>query len=86
MTGPAFFRADMAIAKRIDITKRIWSDLRVDILNVFDNTDFFGSTWSTSSSQPYPTSTSQYEVTSAYRDSSNTQDPGRQADPAVVAG
>ncbi len=51
--------------------KRIWSDLRVDVLNVFDNIDFFGSTMAS----PY-TSTSNYEVTSAYRDSSNTQDPG----------
>ena len=70
VTGPAFFRADMSIAKRIDLTKRVWSDIRFDILNVFNNVDFFGTT------SIGGTTTSSYEVSSAYRDSSNTQDPG----------
>jgi hypothetical protein len=60
----------MSIAKRIDLTKRVWSDIRFDILNVFNNVDFFGTT------SIGGTTTSSYEVSSAYRDSSNTQDPG----------
>jgi hypothetical protein len=73
VTGPAFFRTDIGVSKRLDITKRVWGDFRVDILNLFNNIDYFGvSSWGTST----PTATSYYEVTSAYRDSSNTQDPG----------
>jgi len=70
VTGPAFFRADVGLGKRIDFTRRVWGDFRVDILNVLNNIDYFGTTSVGS------TSTSGYEVTSAYRDSSNTQDPG----------
>ena len=74
VTGPAFFRTDIGVGKRLDITKRVWGDFRVDILNVFNNIDFFGVTWSTTDSGK--ASLGGYEVTSAYRDSSNTQDPG----------
>jgi hypothetical protein len=69
VTGPAFFRVDMAFVKRIDLTKRVWTDIRADVLNVFDNVNFVGVTGVGS------TATSGYEVTTAYRDS-NTQDPG----------
>jgi hypothetical protein len=78
VTGPAFLRVDFGIGKRIDFTKRVWGDFRVDILNVFNNIDFFGVTWSgmTATATGTPTTTGAYEVTSAYKDSSNTQDPG----------
>ena len=69
VTGPAFFRLDIGLGKRIDITKRVWGDFRVDILNVLNNIDYVGVSGLGSSK-------STYEVTSAYRDSSNTQDPG----------
>jgi hypothetical protein len=72
VTGPAFFRLDIGLGKRIDITKRVWGDFRVDILNVLNNIDYFGQTWTGTA----PTTTAAYEVTTAYRDSSNTQDPG----------
>jgi hypothetical protein len=71
VTGPAFFRTDVSLAKRIDITKRVWADLRLEVLNVFNNIDFFGTTSLSSA-----TVQSNYEVTSAYKDSSNTNDPG----------
>ena len=69
VTGPAFFRTDIGVSKRIDFTKRVWGDFRIDVLNVFNNIDYFGNI-------SIGTTTSTYEVTSAYRDSSNTQDPG----------
>jgi hypothetical protein len=68
VTGPAFFRADMTLAKRIDLTKRVSADLRVDVLNVFNNVDFYGTTG-------YGTSTSNFEVTSAFTDPM-LNDPG----------
>jgi hypothetical protein len=70
VTGPAFFRADMTIAKRIGLTKRVSGDFRVDVFNVFNNVDFYGVTMSS----PY-TSTSNYEVTSAFTDPM-VNDPG----------
>ena len=70
VTGPSFFRVDIGLGKRIEITKRVWADIRADVLNVFNNIDYFGVTGAGSSN------TSGYEVTSAYKDSSNTQDPG----------
>ena len=80
VTGPAFFRADLSFGKRIDLTKRVWSDIRIDVLNLFNNIDYFGTTWSTTP----PTQSSYYEVSSAYRDSSNTQDPGGRPRAAVA--
>ncbi len=73
--GPAFFRADISFGKRFEVTKRVWADMRVDVLNILNNIDYFGTTLSGGSPYTY-TATSNYEVTSAYRDSSNTQDPG----------
>jgi hypothetical protein len=67
--GPKFFRTDLSLAKRVDLTKRVWTDFRFDALNVFNTIDFFGTTGT-------GTTTSSYEVTSAYRDRDNTQDPG----------
>jgi hypothetical protein len=68
--GPKFFRTDVSLAKRVEITKRIYGDLRLDVLNLFNTINFFGVTGAGS------TSTSGYEVTSAYKDSFETQDPG----------
>jgi len=74
--GPAFFRADISFGKRFELTKRVWADIRVDVFNVFNNIDYFGITWLTTSPTTPPTASSYYDVTSAYRDSSGTNDPG----------
>jgi hypothetical protein len=71
VTGPSFFRADVAVGKRFDLTRRVFANIRLEAMNVFNNVDFFGTTMAS----PY-TNTSNYEVTSAYQDLSNTQDPG----------
>jgi hypothetical protein len=78
VNGPAFLRVDIGLGKRIDFTRRVWGDFRMDVLNVFNNIDYFGTTYSSGSTvlPSYGTATGSYEVTSAYRDSSNTQDPG----------
>jgi hypothetical protein len=72
VTGPAFFRVDMSIGKQVDFTSRINGQLRLEALNVFNNIDFLGVVLPTSNQ----TTNNSYQVTSAYRDSSNTQDPG----------
>ena len=78
VNGPAFLRVDIGLGKRIDFTKRVWGDFRMDVLNVLNNIDYFGTTYYSGSRvlPGFGTSTTNYEVTSAYRDSSNTQDPG----------
>ena len=81
VTGPALLRVDVALAKRLDITKRVWADLRLDVLNLFDNINYFGTTMTS----PF-TAASNYEVTSAYRDPTNAQDPGGTGTPGLVEG
>jgi hypothetical protein len=72
VTGPMFARFDFSLTKRLDITRRIYGELRVDALNVFDAVNFFGVGFPSSNT----TTLNSYQVTSAFRDSSNTQDPG----------
>jgi hypothetical protein len=70
--GPQFVRFDMALSKRINMTSRVFMEFRAEALNVFNNINYFG----TANFGTSGTALSNYEVTSAYRDSSNTQDPG----------
>jgi hypothetical protein len=75
VTGPAFFRTDVSVGKRIDLTSRVYANIRLEIMNVFNNVDFFGTT-DLNASTPVYTKLTNYEVSSAYRDISNSQDPG----------
>ena len=74
VNGPRFVRFDMGITKRIDLTSRIYSELRIEALNVFNAVNFYGLAFPGSSLDP--TNYNSYQITSAYRDSSGTQDPG----------
>jgi hypothetical protein len=67
--GPRFQRFDMSIVKRIRFTESKNLELRGEFLNAFNNINFYGNTCASSSA-------SCGQVTSAYTDSSNTQDPG----------
>lgn len=68
--GPAFTRFDMTLGKRIDLAARVNIELRLDALNVFNNINF------NQNSTTLSTQMLSYEVTSAYKDINNTQDPG----------
>jgi hypothetical protein len=64
-----FTRFDMSIVKRVRFTETVSFELRGEVLNAFNNTNFYGvanpgssATWG--------------QITSAYRDVSNSQDPG----------
>jgi hypothetical protein len=59
----------MSAVKRVKINERLNFELRGEILNAFNNINFFGVTCAASSDTCG-------EVTSAYRDVNNTQDPG----------
>jgi hypothetical protein len=69
VNGPMFARFDMSAVKRVKINERINFELRGEILNAFNHINFFGVTCASSSNTCG-------EVTSAYRDVNNTQDPG----------
>jgi len=69
VNGPMFARFDMSAVKRVKINERINFELRGEILNAFNHINFFGVTCASSSDTCG-------EVTSAYRDVNNTQDPG----------
>ncbi len=71
VTGPGFARFDMSVVKRVKISERLNFELRGEFLNAFNNINYFGSTNLTNFNNDLFG-----QVTSAYRDISNTQDPG----------
>ena len=69
VTGPKFTRFDLSLVKRVKITERFNFELRAEMLNAFNHINFIGVTCASSSATCG-------QVTSAYTDPSNTQDPG----------
>ena len=69
VTGPRFTRFDMSAVKRFKITEKVNFELRGEFLNAFNNINFLGVTGASSS-------LTLGQITSAFTDSSNTQDPG----------
>jgi hypothetical protein len=69
VTGPVFSRFDMAFVKRTPIKGRVHAEWRAEVLNIFDAINYTPNAYSGSNPDSY-------EVTSAFRDVSNTQDPG----------
>lgn len=71
VTGPMFTRFDLSAVKRFRITERVNFELRGEFLNAFNNINFLASTNLTNyNNQLFG------QVTSAFQDTSNTQDPG----------
>ena len=71
LIGPKFTRFDLSMIKRFKITERRNFEFRAEFLNAFNNINFLGNTNLTNFN-----STLFGQVTSAYRDQNNTQDPG----------
>ncbi len=71
VTGPMFTRFDMSAVKRFKITEKVNFELRGEFLNAFNNINFLASTNLTNfNNQLFG------QVTSAFQDTNNTQDPG----------
>jgi hypothetical protein len=71
--GPMFTRFDLSAVKRVRINERLNFELRGEFLNAFNNVNFLnltGNAFTQASSQTFG------QVTTAYRDTSNTNDPG----------
>ncbi|PYS33409.1 MAG: hypothetical protein DMG14_31940 [Acidobacteria bacterium] len=73
LTGPRLTRFDLSLVKRIQITERVNFELRGELINAFNNINFMNPTGTAFTS---PSSLTFGQVTTAYSDSSNTQDPG----------
>jgi hypothetical protein len=73
LTGPRLTRFDLSIVKSIQITERVNFQLRGELINAFNNINFRNPTGAAFTN---PSSLTFGQVTTAYSDSSNTQDPG----------
>jgi hypothetical protein len=75
--APWFTRFDIGLQKRFAIRGSVNLEVRLDVLNVFDNINFNPFTPSvTTTSAAYYGSSTFSQVNSAYTDPSNTYDPG----------
>jgi len=69
MRAPWFTRVDLGVTKQFPIAGRSNFELRIDVLNLFDNVNF------TPVANP-GTGATIFQATAAYTDASNTYDPG----------
>ena len=69
--APWFARLDLGVTKRVPLKGRLNFELRVDVLNVFDNVNFNPVVLPAGAG-----GATIFQVTSAYRDPDNTFDPG----------
>ena len=73
VTGPKFTRFDLSLKKQVRLTERFNFELRGEFLNAFNNINFFNPT---AAAFINPSSLTFMQVTTAYTDASNTNDPG----------
>lgn len=77
LKGPSFFRYDMSAVKKIRFTERVNVEMRLEMLNIFNNINFLvGSAGSDVNSVGNLTSPAFGRMTAAYQDLSTTNDPG----------
>jgi hypothetical protein len=70
--APFFTRIDIGVTKRFPIVGRTNAEVRFDILNLFDNTNYDPLVQPTNN----PGAATIFQATSAYRDPNNNFDPG----------
>ena len=73
VSGPKFTRFDLSLVKRVRFTERFNFELRAEFLNAFNHINFFnlsGTAQTTFSNASFG------QMTTAYSDLSNTNDPG----------
>ena len=77
LKGPAFFRYDTSLVKKFHFTERVNVEMRVEMLNVFNNINFLvGAAGNDVNSVGNLTSTAFARMTAGYQDLSTTNDPG----------
>ncbi len=81
VTGPGLTRFDLSLVKKIKIGEKSSFELRGELINAFNNINFMNPTGTANTS---PNNQTFGQVTTAYSDSSNTQDPGGRLGQIVV--
>jgi len=77
LKGPAFFRSDLSVVKKLRFTERVNVELRLEMLNAFNNINFLvGAAGNDVNSVGNLTSSAFGRMTAAYQDLSTTNDPG----------
>jgi len=77
LKGPAFFRSDLSIVKKVRFNERMNMELRGEFLNAFNNINFLvGSAGNDLNTLGGFTSSAFGRMTAAYQDLSTTNDPG----------
>ncbi len=77
LKGPAFFRSDLSIVKRIQFTETMNFEMRGEFLNAFNNINFLVGAAANDVNAPGGFGTAQFgRYTAAYQDISTTNDPG----------
>jgi Carboxypeptidase regulatory-like domain len=75
--GPRFTRFDLSLVKKVTFTEHMNLEMRVEMLNAFNNIDFLvGAAANDVNTLGSFTSTSFGRMTAAYQDTSTTNDPG----------
>jgi len=74
--GPSFTRFDMSVLKRIRITERVNFEFRAEFLNTFNNINFIVGSPAADVNGVGVGGTTWGRITSAYQDTSTTNDPG----------
>jgi hypothetical protein len=77
LKGPAFFRSDLSIVKRIQFTETTNLELRGEFLNAFNNINFLVGAAANDVNAPGGFGAATFgRYTAAYQDISTTNDPG----------
>jgi hypothetical protein len=85
LKGPAFFRSDLSVVKKLRLTETVNVELRLEMLNAFNNINFLvGSAGNDVNSVGNLTSTAFGRMTNAYQDLSTTNDPGGRVGQLVI--
>ena len=81
-TGPSFFRTDLSVVKTTKITERINFEMRAELLNAFNDADFYWACGVATSPCTIATNSTRFgqmgssSTNGAYSDINTTQDPG----------
>jgi hypothetical protein len=75
--GPAFYRTDLSVMKKTDLTERVNLEFRAEFLNAFNTINFFFPVSAASQVRNHSINSATFgEVLEAYRDFGTTNDPG----------
>jgi hypothetical protein len=81
-TGPSFFRTDLSVVKTTKITERVNFEMRAELLNAFNDADFYWACAVATSPCSISTASTRFgqmgsnSTNGAYSDINTTQDPG----------